>query len=70
MSKKLYHYSCWEASKYFREGYTWNYTLKMVKDEVRRNFLSPARIKIRLIGAETNEYCEQLKIKKEQEKDM
>lgn len=63
-TQKLYFYECFEAAKYYRSGYTWNWTLKMVKADIRANYHSPTRIKIRLIGEETEEYCEQIKLKK------
>jgi hypothetical protein len=58
---KLYFYECFEAAKYYRCGYTMNYTLKRVKEDVKGNFITPTRIKIRLIGEETEEYFEQIK---------
>jgi hypothetical protein len=61
MNEKLYHYTCLEAGKYFRSGYTMNYTLKAVKKDIQSNFITPARIKIRLIGEETEEYVENIK---------
>lgn len=60
MNEKLYHYTCLEAGKYFRSGYTMNYTLKAVKKDVQSNFITPGRIKIRLIGEETEEYVENI----------
>jgi hypothetical protein len=64
MNEKLYHYTCLEAGKYFRSGYTMNYSLKAVKKDVMSNFITPTRIKIRLIGEETEEFCEQIKLYK------
>ena len=61
MNEKLYHYTCLEAGKYFRSGYTMNYTLKAVKKDIQSNYVTPTRIKIRLIGEETEEYVENIK---------
>jgi hypothetical protein len=61
MNEKLYHYTCLEAGKYFRNGYTMNYTLKAVKKDIQSNYITPSRIKIRLIGEETEEYIENIK---------
>jgi len=66
MSQKLYFYDCWEAIKYHRSGYTLNYTLKAVKNDIKKKYLSPSKIKIRLIDEETQEYCEQMKKIREQ----
>lgn len=68
MSQKLYFYECLEAYKYPRNGYTLGYTLKKVKENLRKTYIDPSKIKIRLIGEETQEYCEQMKlIRKEHE---
>ncbi|HSW76131.1 MAG TPA: hypothetical protein VLG50_03760 [Candidatus Saccharimonadales bacterium] len=68
MRQKLYFYNCLEAAKYPRSGYTLNYTLKAVKKDIQRNYITPARIKIRLIGEETEEYCVQMqKIRNEKQ---
>jgi len=60
MNEKLYHYTCLEAGKYFRNGYTMNYSLKAVKSDVQTNYIAPTRIKIRLIGEESDEYVENI----------
>lgn len=62
MCQKLYFYTCLEAYKYPRNGYTWDYTLKKVKQNLQKNYTDPSKIKIRLIGEETEEYCEQMKL--------
>ena len=64
---KLYFYECFEAYKHYRSGYTWNRTLKAVKKDIQSNYITPSRIKIRLIGEETEEYMQQIKIKRENE---
>lgn len=61
MNEKLYHYTCIEAGKYFRNGYTMNYSLNAVKKDIQSNFISPSRIKIRLIGEETEEFVENIR---------
>lgn len=66
MNQKLYFYQCLEAVKYPRSGYTLNYTLKAVKNDIKKKYVSPSKIKIRLIGEETQEYCEQMKKIREQ----
>lgn len=57
--QKLYFYSCMEAYKYPRSGYTWNYTLKKVKEDIEKKYVGLSNIRIRLIREETEEYCKQ-----------
>jgi hypothetical protein len=64
MNEKLYHYTFLEAGKYPRSAYVWSWSLKAVKKDIEKNFISPARIKIRLIGEETEEFVKQIKIRK------
>jgi hypothetical protein len=58
--ENLYFYQCLEAAKYPRSGYTKNYSLKAVKEDVSRNYITPTRIKVRLINEESEEYVEQI----------
>lgn len=56
----LYFYQCLEAAKYPRSGYTLNYSLKAVKEDVSRNYITPTRVKVRLIKEDSEEYVEQI----------
>lgn len=68
MNEKLYFYECFEAYKHYRSGYTLNRSYNAVKKDIKGNYITPSRIKIRLIGEETEEYMEQIKKLRNQNK--
>lgn len=59
--EKLYYYECMEASKYFRSGYTLHNTIKMVKEDVKRNYITPTKIHVRLVKVLSEEYTREYK---------
>lgn len=70
MDEKLFFYECYEASKFYRSGYILKRSFNAAKNEIKITFIAPVKIKLRRIGDETEEYCEQIKILRKKGRDI